>query len=525
MIGEGGRLSMVTDVARTCASADGSRHRGWLGALSALVCMIAGLGARLHGLGSKPFWLDEVTTLHRSALPLGQMVRDSLSFHHLPAYFMLSSLFLPLGSDEMALRLPAALFGGLSCGLACLVAFSLAGLEAGLLSGLLMAVAPIEVQYGQEARSYTLVICLVLVALWGLIGLVREPRLVALPWRDRRSGRARWFAYAGGTLCGLMVLGVAISWFLVANLAVAVQAWRGVLPRAFVRRWLIVQGVVASLAAPGFIAMFLLVMQAHGTFKSGLDWIPPVSWHHLVTSFQALYMMRTSSLIADRLFDSPVPWLGPAVLVLTMLGLVALRRDRSTSLVLLLSVAALPVGTLLFSLVQPMFMPRYVLWSTAPFMVLAGVGVAAFPARLRLPLAATLIAAAAFNLEPYYRTETKPRWEVAAKAVKAALAPQDVLLIDDPGAVDMMNVFLGRQQDPISGSSWTQNVTEASCVLYSGGKVWALQGRVGQVDHEMLDGFLKRVAVLGRPSAIERIGLDITLMRYDQPAGPCRAQG
>lgn len=491
----------------------------------ATACTVAGLSLRLHGLGAKPFWLDEVTTLHRSALPFMAMVRDSLSFHHLPAYFLLSSWFLPFGHDEVALRLPAALFGGLSCGLAAIVAFSLAGMEAALLAGMLMAAAPIEVQYGQEARSYTLVICLVLVALWGLIGLVREPVRAALPFRDPRMMWGRWLAYAGGTVGGLMVLGVAISWLLVANLAVLVNARRSGMGRGFLLRWGLVQAGIVLLAAPGFVAMFLLVMQAHGTFKSGMDWIPPVSWHHLWTAFEALYMLRTSSLIADRLFDSPVPWLGPLVVALVVSGLAALRRDRAISWVLLVSVAALPLGTIVFSLVQPMFMPRYVLWSTAPFLVLAGVGVAVFPRRMRWAVAVAVVAASFANLAPYYKTETKPRWEIAATVVQSVMRPDDVLLIDDPGAVDMMNVFLARGHKPIAVAAWTQSVMEASCVLYSGGRVWALQGRVGQVDHEMLDGFMERIEPLGAPTEVRKIGLDITLMRYDRPAGGCRAQG
>ena len=508
----------------------GSGSLGWRRALpwralTSLACFLAGLAARWHGLGAKPFWLDEVTTLHRSALPLGAMIRDSLSFHHLPAYFVISSLFLPFGHDELALRLPAALFGALSCALACLVADSIAGSEAGLLAGMLMAAAPIEVQYGQEARSYTLVICLVLVALWGLIGLLRDPGRAALPWRDRSGLRARWAAYALGTLGGLMVLGVAISWFVIANLAVAACAWADGKRRDFLLRWLAVQAGVAVLAAPGFIAMYVLVLDAHGTFQSGLDWIPQATWSHVVTAFQALYMMRTSSLIADRVFDAPVPLLGPAVIGLTLAGLVALRRERSARRVLVVTAVVLPLGTIAMSAVQPMFMPRYILWSTAPFLVLAGVGVALFPRPARLVVAIAVIGASLLNLAPYYRTETKPRWEVAARTVHELFRPGDVLLIDDPGAVDMMNVFLGRTHDPIAPTQWTENVTDASCVLNGGGRVWALQGRVGQVDHEMLDGFLQRIAPLGRPSSVERIGLDIRLMRFDQPAGPCRAQG
>ncbi len=507
------------------AGSSGRRRLSTWRGLAALACFLAGLATRLHGLGAKPFWLDEVTTLHRSALPLGAMIKDSLSFHHLPSYFVISSLFLPFGHDEVALRLPAALFGALSCGLACFVAASIAGSEAGLLSGMLMAAAPIEVQYGQEARSYTLVICLVLVALWGLIGLLKDPVRAALPWRDRSGSRARWAAYGLGTLGGLIVLGVAISWFVIANLAVLAAAWKVGLRRSFVRRWLVVQAGVTVLAAPGFIAMYVLVLDAHGTFQSGLDWIPQATWSHVVTAFEALYLMRTSSLIADRVFDTPVPVLGPVVIGLTLAGLAVLRRERSARLVLTVTACVLPFGTIALSAVQPMFMPRYVLWSTAPFLVLAGVGVALFPRPARLVVVAAVVGASFLNLAPYYRTETKPRWEVAAKTIQDVFRPGDVLLIDDPGAVDMMNVFLRRTHDPIARTAWTENVTDASCVLNGGGRVWALQGRVGQVDHEMLDGFLQRIAPLGHPASVEKIGLDITLMRFDQPAGPCRAQG
>lgn len=485
----------------------------WPGVIVALLSIAAGLLARLHGIGAKPFWLDEVTTLHRSALPFGRMVLDSLAFHHLPAWFLLTSLFSGFGQDEAGLRLPAALFGALSCGLAALAAFRLAGAAAGLLAGMLMAAAPIEVQYGQEARSYTLVICLVLLALMGLIGILR-----AAP---RPASRGAVAAYAAGTLGGLLVLGVAISWFLLAN-ALALAVLRG----PALRRWLAIQLAIALLAAPGFLAMVVLVERAHGTFASGLDWIPPLSWSHIRATFASLYLLRTSSLIAaDRLFAPAVPWLGPLVLLLAAAGLVVLRRAGPARLVLAAGVLALPLGTIAVSVVQPLFMPRYVLWSTGPFLVLVGTGVAILPRRLRMPAAALVAIAAFVNLAPYYRTETKPRWEVAARTVAARLAPGDLLLIDDPGAVDMMNVFLARSRAKLPGTLWTESVTAASCALMSGHRVWALQGRVGQVDHEMLDGFLGRIAPLGAPAATERIGLDIVLLRFDHPAGPCAAQG
>ncbi len=484
-----------------------------------------GLAARLHGLGAKPFWLDEVTTLHRSALPLGAMVRDSLSFHHLPLYFVISSWFLGFGNDELALRLPAALFGALSCGLVASVTADLAGAGAALLAGLLMAASPIEVQYGQEARSYTLVICCVLLALHGLLGLIRDPeRASRVSWREASVGR--WTAYAVGTLGGLLVLGVALWWLLIANIVVLIVRLLGPLPTRFVRRWMVVQVVVVALAAPGFIAMVLLVEHAHGTFQSGLDWIPPLSWHHISTALASLYMLRVSSLIADRLFAPSLPWLGPLVVALSLLGTSLLwRRERRVAITLLVATLGLPVVTALVSVAEPLFMPRYVLWSTGPFLVLVGAGLAALPRRAGLAAGALIGAAATVNLLPYYHAETKPRWEVAAKVLATRLRPGDVLLIADPSAVDMMNVFLARKHQALPPELWTENVAEASCALYSGRRVWAVFGRVGQVDHEDLGQFLDTVAPLGPPSAKVAIGLDISLALYNHPAGPCVAQG
>src|ERR1700692_4480126 len=126
-----------------------------LPAVCALAIFILGFVARLHGIAAKPFWMDEVTTLHRARLPLGQMVMNSLTFHQLPAYFIVTSWALPFGHDEAWARSPAMVFGALSCVLAFCVARAAGGLAAGVAAGLLMALDPAVGQYGQEGRSST----------------------------------------------------------------------------------------------------------------------------------------------------------------------------------------------------------------------------------------------------------------------------------------------------------------------------------------------------------------------------------
>ena len=77
-------------------------------AAPALVFVLA-FGLRWHGIADKPFWLDEITTLFRSRLPFTGIVSDSLSFHHLPAYFLLTSWMERFGDTElMSVSLNAA---------------------------------------------------------------------------------------------------------------------------------------------------------------------------------------------------------------------------------------------------------------------------------------------------------------------------------------------------------------------------------------------------------------------------------
>jgi hypothetical protein len=78
-----------------------------------------------------------------------------------------------------------------------------------------------------------------------------------------------------------------------------------------------------------------------------------------------------------------------------------------------------------------------------------------------------------------------------------------------------MNLYLRRQGAPLPKEVWTRNVQKAAAALAAGHRVWAIQGRVGQADHENRAQFLAQIASLGAPSAVQQIGLDIVLLRFN----------
>ncbi len=474
--------------------------------------------------GSPPsrYWLDEITTLQRSSRSLLGLISDSLSHHHLPAYFLLTSWLQSFGDDgEGIMRLPSAVFGAASCWVLWRTGRLLGGQGAGLAAGLLLALSPMQVQYGQEARSYALLTLLIAIALHGLVALAHDPCRAALPWRDRRAPRGDWAAYVLGTVGALNVLSVALFWVLAASLAALLIARSRELAepadarRQFLRRWVWAHGIIAALSLPWFVAMWVA---AKGQMASGLDWVPALTFERLWSTLAVVYLHGISSLISFQLFPSGVPWFGAVVLALAACGVLALwRRSGGVLAALLFGAALLPVSLAAISLVHPVWMPRYVLWSAVPFFALTGAGMVLLRPRLRVTVALGVGALAALNLLPYYNTETKPRWDLAAADLRADWRPADLVLVDDPAAIRMMNVYLRRSGNTLAPQHWVTDVRQATAALAAGSRVWAVQGRVGQADERTIEGFLDKIAPLGEPAVRDVEGLDVLVLRFDPP--------
>jgi uncharacterized membrane protein len=476
-----------------------------------------------------PFWLDEVTTVNRSSLPFWSMVTDSLAAHHLPSYFAIAALFGHYGMTEFVLRLPSAFFGAASCGVLFLIGRTLGGWRAGLVAGLLLALSPLQVQYGQEARSYTFVILMMAIGFLGLVELARDPRGASLPFRSPGARLAPWVIYTLGTVGALNVLSTAFFWLISANLAaVAILMDRTIDRARFLKRWLAAQALVLLFTLPWFGAMDVFT---GGQMTNATNWVPGITVQSFFSVLGSLYLMRVSRLINFHLFPAAIPGFGALVIVLAILGLTRLRswrkdgassdpgQARSHTLILALCIVAIvpPLTILLISIVKPLWMPRYLLWSSVPFLVFVGLGINQLPRRWRTGAAVGVVVLATFNLAPYYRAETKPRWDLAATNLVKLMQPGDIVLVPDGLPVYMMNFFLSRHGQVIPASNWTIDIFQAAKHLQNGGRVWVMFGRVGQADRTPLPNFERIVQPLGRPVAEVHEGELITMRLYARP--------
>jgi mannosyltransferase len=487
--------------------------------------LFLGLMVRLFRIDHQPFWLDEALTWQRIHLGLNGMIADSFTNRHMPTYFLLLQLIAPFThSGDGWLRVPSALFGAMSAGVVFAIAYRIAGRGAGIIAGLLMALSPLQVQYGQEARSYTLVTLLITVALWGLVRLAQNPARASLDIRHADSERWGWASYVLGTIGALDVLGDAAPWLLASNLSLLL-IWRSLHPQtspglrhAFQRNWWISLGVIVACCVPFYLAILAANDSRH--IMQNFSWIPELSLQHLWVVAGSVYLMRMTAVVKFDLLHTAVPVLGALVALAGCTGLFRVRK-RLEGHVLLLGVIVLPLLILSISLFKSMLLPRYVLWSAAPFFVLVGLGAAALPRRA-FPVAVTaLVLMGAVNLGPVYRVETKPRWDMAAATLAANVRPGDTVFTADPNGSTMLTVLQPKNGTPIEANALvTSQLDEAVARWKQGGRIWAVNGRSALGQREELADFKNRMAALGAPAVEIPQGKEITILMFPAPDEP-----
>ncbi len=510
--------------AATPAPLRAGRIAFWLNRNAALPLLVffAALALRLFDLGDRPFWLDEVFTMQRVSLAPAALVRDSFLNHHMPSFFLMLSALVPLGDPQFWLRLPSAAFGALSVVMVYLIAKHIAGRGAGVLAALILGLSPTALAFSQEARSYTMEMSLILVALFGIAVLAMDIPAASLSLRNKASSRLAWLTFALGSAAALDVLGDGLPWVITANLIGAVMAWKSPRPRALLRNLLIADAMIAVLSVPFYIMM---AMTVENGFVHSFDWIPPLTGPRIWYNIASVYLMRVADSVTFKLIDVPTPavlmWLIDAALITSAgLGAWRLRHRPGPLAALSLSLLILPIATIVISIWKPLLLPRYILWSAAPFAILAGIGgsfvMRMIPRRGQGLVFAGVTLLLLVNLFPYYGAETKPRWDIAARILAAEVAPGDVVYLNDKGALPILRMYLPAGTDAVVLRDSDGDLQHAEQAEMQGRRVWAVFGHAGQsASKREWPQFYQHIAPLGMPAKIQMAGNRIYITLFD----------
>ena len=392
------------------------RHRRLEIVLLILLILAAGL-IRSHDLRGKSFWRDEIETHVFTAESLPLMTELALDVPHIPVpplYLYLTRLFSAAG---LPLRWPAFLFGVLLVPAVWRLGREAADPASGLAAAALTAISPFFVRYSQEARSYTLLAFLAVLAATFL-------------YRAAGSGRkGDWLGFTLSMLLAmythffaLLLLPPAVLYLLLARRRGAGQGGKG--PSGVLATW-----PVWALIGIAYWPMARPLIRG-------------------ITSPRGLDLGQAKANLSVSLIPSLLSTAGPAaspwvwlVAILGAAGLMTRRFWRGNGRLLALLWGFLP---LLLAAVIPFHHAlklRYLIYSLPFYYLAVAVGLrwlaSAGRGRVRGWWAAAAVTAlvtlsAGSGLGDYY-AEGKQDWRSAALLLQRVTGPSDTILVDGRG--------------------------------------------------------------------------------------------
>ena len=235
-----------------------SFHRSGIWWVAALVAVAgAALTARLVFLSTEPYWLDETYTRDFNTHELPGLLSVYAQDIHPPLYgVLLHGWSSAVGESEEALRAYSSVWSVVGLLMAALLTRDITGSRlAAVLTALLLAVNPLDIWYGREARMYAQAAALMTLASW-------------LLWRwVQREEVSRWSRWRRATAFGALSASLVYTHY-VSVIVVVCQVAVVLALFALRRRWRDASALlVAAVAAAAAVVPWLLFVRR---FRSGL---------------------------------------------------------------------------------------------------------------------------------------------------------------------------------------------------------------------------------------------------------------
>lgn len=391
----------MTSQAESDENVDAGVRRGLLAAAVTACALAAG-----WCIGAKSIWLDESLSFHWSRLSAGELLHQaSVREPNMNLYYLALKAWRLLGDSEAAMRSFSAVAAVLAVPALYAVGRRLFGARTALVAVALLAVHGFLVQYAQQVRGYTWGVLLVLAAAYCFVVGIERP--APRPW----------------LLYGLLMGAAAYVHLFVLFVAVAHCASVFALPRER-RPW---RHVLVGGIALGVVAWPLLVWSARA---GGLNWVQPPTPGAVKDLVQSMAGGDGGLVLVV---------VAPAWLLGCVRAVVAWRqRARSDQaawrLAFVVSWLVVPPGLMLaISLVKPIFVPRYAIFSLPAAVLLAAVGLCSLRSRrvFALAMAAAMILSLR-SLVLTYRARPVEDWRSAERYVGANQRAGDAVLFSPP---------------------------------------------------------------------------------------------
>ena len=469
---------------------------------------IVGFLIALVGSERPSYWRDEAATLAAVRRPLGDLVRmlGHVDAVHGAYYLMAWPVEHLLGSSPVVMRFPSAVAVGIGAALVAATGRRLISPWAGLAAGLLYALFPAVSRYGEEARSYSMVMAAAALASYLLVRL-----LAAEP-----GSRKRWMIWYGVGVAALGILNIFGLLLLPAHaITVAVVCRRQL--RAPAGRRLALGWLIAALAGV-IVASPLLLL---GWRQRG-----QIAWLGVNTSssgLNTLFSLSGSYLVTTVTIA--------VIVVALVLGTERSREQRRAAWPVRLAELSLPwlvvppLILLAASTVQPVYTSRYILICIPALALLGGAAVASYGrAAGVIALGAVLIAGAPTQLQQRAYDGHYDNIKALDYLVAKYGKPGDYVLYTNPNAESfgaaysyglgkLPNIAQARAADPSGTLAGTiAPVRTVRNRLGQANRVWVVE--INNLDPEPVLLGLNGLPVSATP-IMNEVGLSLTTVWHE----------
>lgn len=373
---------------------------------------------RLLRLGAKSFWVDEATSYAIAHLDWNGLFDVLLHERaNMALYLTALHVWLRLGTSEDVIRGLSVIVSVATVPLFYVLAKRLFGARVGLTAALLLAVNGYHIWHAQDARSYSLLVFLVLLSFLFLYrGIERSSSTAEHAERVGSSffKNSRW-DWGGYVVTSVLAIYSHFISLLVLPAHVAAAACLG---------WSAVgrRRLIASLSAIALLALPLVALIITGDLNKAV-WIPQTRPRYVVSLFVA--------------FAGKGGWpllLGYSIFILLPLAHTARTHPTSVEgrrVLSLLAWLAVPIALALgISVIKPMFVHRYLLIAFPAFVLLASLGLSRLP--FRWIRTAALIGLLGLTSPGILNSYTDPRedWRGASQYILAHARVGDAAVFD-----------------------------------------------------------------------------------------------
>lgn len=378
------------------------RYPGWV--LFAIILLAAAL--RVYHIDQLSLWGDEALSATIARNPVRDIALEVRRMEQIPPlyHYFLHYWSARFGQSDFSLRVPSLLFGLGSIWIIFKLGKELYGPREGLLAALLIAVSRYQVDYGREARPYTLMLFMSLLATLAFVRVVRE---------------GKWWQQVAYMVCAGVMLWTHIYTvfvFMAHHVTFAFLWWR--------RR----QGRdTLAITTERWINLFFGVLVIFSPWiPTVLLWAKRVTAHFWIPKMGALYLPWMYAIVAGS---------AALLVILVVLAVWGIRRTREPwKIVLLVSLFLLPVALpyVVSLLKRPLLVPRYGMAVVIGLYLLAARGLVNLRGRFTLAIVLAVMAGVTVAFKPGYQPGVLPKVDArgACRYVAERVKPYDAIVIN-----------------------------------------------------------------------------------------------